>query len=192
MVWELRSSSAAIPSSVSRRIVSGVSQRACRYRVYRSSTSTKSWMSLVAVSVPGRRAGHAAAVRVAPPPISRAIAWAFWRSRSANPSRLSRWGAKRTARARSARWKASAASCRQMRVRSTCKASASPATRPSNHWCHHDLRITPPACCRRTLPRRFSPPACSSRDRPGPIDPPQPASPPREPWPTIRPRPGTS
>ena len=52
-------------------------------------------------------------------------------SSAASPSRLSRWGAKRTARARSARWHAGAVFCRQMRVRSICKTARIARAGPS-------------------------------------------------------------
>lgn len=83
MICEPRASSAASPSNLWRRVTSEVSRPACWYSERRSSVSSKSRMSLVAVSVPARQAGEAAAARAVPHPISRASAWAFWRSRSA-------------------------------------------------------------------------------------------------------------
>ena len=71
MVCEPRASSAANPSNFPRRIPSEVSRPACTYSADKSSVSSRSRMSLVPVSVPGRRAGDTAAEKAASHLISR-------------------------------------------------------------------------------------------------------------------------
>ena len=63
MVRAPRASAVAHHSNLRRRLPSAVSRLACWYRADRSSVSSKSRMSLVAVSLPGRRTGDAAAAR---------------------------------------------------------------------------------------------------------------------------------